>query len=485
MKTKSQNNYADFFHSKKITIMGLGLLGRGVNVAKFLAECGAELTITDLKTEEQLTPSLKKLRKFPNIKYILGGHNTADFFGKDMIIMVAGVPLDSPYVAEARKNNIPVEMDASLFVKLLTSNVNIIGITGTRGKSTVTQLIYEILKLANANSKRKVYLGGNVKGLATLPLLKKVKDGDIVVMELDSWQLQGFGEAKISPNMAVFTTFLCDHQNYYKNDIEKYFSDKANIFKFQKENDTLIVGENFFHNIKSFAKNAGAEIAQDFKSGATDTISSANSANKNNANKIKSNLIVANKKNIPRGWKIKLAGEHNLENVALAVDAARKLGVKELVIKKVVENFKSLPGRLEFVKEIKGVKYYNDTTATTPEAVMVALDSLKKHKGKIILIGGGADKNLDYNEYAKVVKKYAKALILFKGAATDKIIQTLGKTKIPVEIIDSMKKAFEIIRASSKKGDIILLSPGAASFGVFKNEFDRGEQFVREAGKLK
>lgn len=467
--------------------MGLGLLGRGVNVAKFLAECGAELTITDLKTKKEMAPSLKKLSKFKNIKYVLGEHRLSDFDDEDMIIKAAGVPLDSPYIKEALKNKIPVEMDASLFAKL--SGAKIIGVTGTRGKSTVTQLIYEILKHSGSprslgEAGKRVFLGGNVKGLATLPLLKKMKDGDIVVMELDSWQLQGFGDAQISPNIAVFTTFLRDHQNYYKNDMEKYFSDKANIFKFQKENDTLVVGENFFHNIKSCAKNAGAEIAQDFKNGATDTISSANTANKNNANKIKSNLIVANKKNIPRGWKIKLAGEHNLENVALAVDVARKFGVKELVIKKAVENFKGLPGRLEFVKEIKGVKYYNDTTATTPEAVIVALKSLppdgrtsKENKGKIILIGGGADKNLEYGEYAKVVKKYIKVLILFKGAASDKIVHAVGKVKFPLIIVDNMKDAVKLAKNNANKGDIILLSPGAASFGVFKNEFDRGEQF--------
>src|SRR3990167_9139185 len=147
-------NYKDFFKGKKITLMGLGILGRGVNVAKFLAECGAELTITDLKTEDQLAPSLKELSKFPKIKYVLGRHDLADFSGKDMVIKAAGVPLDSPYIAEARKNNIPIEMDASLFAKL-TENIVIVGITGTRGKSTVTHFVYSILKKAFYETKRK------------------------------------------------------------------------------------------------------------------------------------------------------------------------------------------------------------------------------------------------------------------------------------------------------------------------------------------
>ena len=144
-------NYKDFFAGKKILMMGLGILGRGVNVAKFLAECGAELTITDLKTEGQLASSLKTLSKFPNIKYVLGKHDLVDFSAQDMIIKSAGVPLDSIYIAEAQKNNIPIEMDASLFAKLAklsTSNINVIGITGSKGKSTVTHLIYAIIQEA-------------------------------------------------------------------------------------------------------------------------------------------------------------------------------------------------------------------------------------------------------------------------------------------------------------------------------------------------
>ena len=432
-------------------MMGLGILGRGVNVAKFLAECGVELTITDLKTEEQLSSSIKKLKKFPNINYVLGKHNLADFFAKDMVIKSAGVPLDSVYTEEARKNNIPIEMDASLFaklVKLLTLNVDIIGITGSKGKSTATHLIYDIIQEAFKKTRRKVYFGGNVKGLATLPLLKKIKDGDVVVMELDSWQLQGFGDSKISPNIAVFTTFMADHMNYYKGDMNAYFVDKANIYRYQKENDWLIAG-----------MQAGKFIKNNDKDG------------------VKSQVIITDKKNIPKGWKIKLQGEHNLDSIALAIEAVRKIGTKDSATKKVIENFKGLPGRLEFVKEVRGVKYYNDTTATMPEAVIVAIEAFKKYKGKIILIGGGADKNLEYDKYAKVVKNYVKALILFRGLASNKIISALGNTKFTVEIADSMKKAMEIAKANAKKGDVVLLSPGAASFGVFKNEFDRGEQF--------
>lgn len=435
------------FKGKKILIMGLGILGRGVNTAKFFAETGARLTITDLKTKQQLASSIAKLKKFRNITYVLGRHRLVDFKNKDMVIKAAGVPLDSLYIAEARKNNIPVEMDASLFSKL-AKDIMIIGITGTRGKSTVTHLLFKIIK----NSGRRVFLGGNVKGIATLPLLKKIKPKDIVVMELDSWQLQGFGEAKISPRIAVFTTFLPDHLNYYNGSMKKYFNDKANIFRFQDKDDWLIMRP----IIAKFIK-------------------------KNCRKKIKSKIIIVGKKDAPASWKIKLLGENNRENMALAIRTAEKLGIEKDVIKKSVENFKGLPGRLEFVKESRGIKYYNDTTATTPDAVINALESLAGYKKKIILIAGGADKKLDYGVYAEKLKKCVKALVLFKGLASGKILNELKKRKcepaIIVSDVNGMKTAIERARGLAEKGDIILLSPGAASFGLFKNEFDRGDQF--------
>ena len=239
--------------------------------------------VTDLKTKNQLQPSLNKLSASGgrNIKYVLGRHRLSDFKGKDMIIKAAGVPLDSPYLKEAIKNKIPVEMDASLFAKL--SEAKIIGVTGTRGKSTTTRIIYNVLK----ESGRRVFLGGNIKGLATLPLLKAVNPpasgGDIVVMELDSWQLQGFGDAKISPHISVFTNFMNDHMNYYKNNMKRYFKDKANIFKHQNKNDFLIMGKKAQKAVKIFF-----------------------------GKKIKSKIIIATLKNIPKNWKIKIPGEHNL-----------------------------------------------------------------------------------------------------------------------------------------------------------------------------
>jgi len=407
--------------------MGLGLLGRGINVAKFLSEEGAKLLITDLKSKEELASSLTELEGYSNIEYVLGEHRLEDFKDKDLIIRAANVPLDSIYIEEARKNNIPIEMDASLFVKLV-KGVTIVGITGTRGKSTVTELIYKILEA----SGKRVFLAGNIRGRATLPLLNEVREGDIVVMELDSWQLQGFGDSKISPHISVFTNFMPDHMNYYKGDMDRYFSDKANIFNYQKEGDVFFRG-NGVHTNKG--------------------------------------IVVENI--VPTDWSLKLKGKHNLQNISFAISVVRELKVEEDVIKNTVESFGGVPGRLELVKEENGILYYNDTTATTPDALLAALNSLE---GNIILIAGGADKELSYGKVAPLLNS-VKKLILFEGTATDKIV-TLISTDFT--IVENMKDAVKVAKENAEAGDTILLSPGAASFGIFKNEFDRGDQFIYE-----
>lgn len=440
--------------------MGLGLLGRGVGDIAFLARYAKHLIATDLKTEKELLPSLKKLRNSNrskagqpgagNITYHLGGHRFEDFNNVDLVIKAAGVPLDSPYIAEARRNNIPVEMSTSLFARL--SPATLIGITGTRGKSTVTHLIYAILKealqLASARSghlKTKVFLGGNVKGIATLPLLLKTKKDDIVVLELDSWQLQGFGDTKISPHVAVFTTFMEDHLNYYKDDMNAYLSDKANIFLHQKKEDFLVLGRNAFSPVRKIY-----------------------------GKKIRSKIISPS--HIPATWKLRILGQHNKENISLATAATHVLKIPNGVIKKAVESFKGVPGRMELVKIHKGVKIYNDTTATTPHATIAALRALSKKKN-VVLIMGGADKKIDMANLLSEIPLRVKTLTVLPGSGTDRIATSLKKLPVPVEWTKSLKQAVQDSLQRAEKGDIILFSPAFASFGLFKNEFDRGEQF--------
>lgn len=427
-----------YFKGKKITVMGLGLLGRGVGDTKFLAECGTKLIVTDLKTKERLRPSLIKLKKFHGIIYHLGGHRFEDFEKRDFILKSSDVPLDSPFIAHARAQGIPIMMSTALCAKL--SGATLIGITGTRGKSTTTHLIFHMLKAAG----RRVHLGGNVRGISTLALLKKIKPGDILILELDSWQLQGFGEMKISPHIAVFTNLLPDHMKYYKHNMARYFFDKSNIFRFQHKNDSTI---------------AGATVAPRIKT--------------------KGTLIVP--KPLPRFWSLKIPGAHNRENAACAVATVQLLGLKELEIKKGLSSFTGLPDRLELIRTIGGVKIYNDTTATTPDATRAGLQAFDTHKN-IILIMGGHDKQLDMTSLTKIIPRHCKKVILLPGTGTDALSnQFRSNCAMASSLREAVQQAFQ----STRRGDIILFSPAFASFGMFRNEFDRGEKFKTLVKKLK
>lgn len=438
----------DSFRGKKFTVMGLDGCGRGLKDARFLLEHGAEVLGTDLKEESDLPEAVSLAREFKNFSLALGGHRLEDFRGKDFIIRAALAPIDSPYLAEARKNNVPVVSDETLFL-LGAPTIKAIGITGTRGKTTVTHMIHEILKACD----KRVFLGGNIENTALLPFLDKAQDGDYVVMELDSWKLQSFAENKISPSIAVFTTFYRDHMNYYKDNMDAYWRDKSAIFANQDDDDVLILG---------------SQVAKIFKN-----------------KRLEKKHI--NLEALPPSWELKILGEHNRENAAMALAAARAVDIPDEISKEVLENFAGVPGRLEFLGEKSGIKYFNDTTATSPEGVIAAFDALEKYKRRIILIGGGADKNLEYKNLAETIPQFIKGLILFKGSASDKMLKELRIISQESVLVDprflihnsvtSMQEAFGLALSMAKEGDIILLSPGAASFGVFKNEYDRGNQF--------
>ncbi|MHB8710403.1 MAG: UDP-N-acetylmuramoyl-L-alanine--D-glutamate ligase [Minisyncoccota bacterium] len=432
------------FREKRITVMGLGLLGRGVGDTRYLAECGAELIVTDLKTREALASSVAQLKSFPNITFVLGEHRLEDFRDRDLILKAAGVPLDSLYIAEAKKNGIPVRMSADLFAEI--SGIPIIGVTGTRGKSTVAHMLYAILKEA----LKPVLLGGNVRGVSTLALLPEVTPAHTAILELDSWQCQGFGEAHMSPHIAVFTTLYPDHMNYYgsaslttgKSAMDAYLADKANIFLNQKINDVLVLG-----------KQCAPAIIEKY------------------GERIESKTLVVDELKLPDTWALKIPGMHNRYAAALALVAARSLDIDDAVSRKALESFAGVSGRLELIAEKDGVKIYNDTTATTPEATLAAFAALDV--GHTILIMGGTDKGLDMT--ALILKlPEAKRVILLAGSGTDRLRDEIPDAPIFNDLSHAVADAF----AHAEKGDSILFSPAFASFGMFKNEFDRGDQFV-------
>lgn len=428
------------FRGKRITVMGLGLLGRGVGDARYLAECGAELIVTDLKTRAELAESVAQLESFSNIQFVFGEHRLEDFADRDLVLKAAGVPLESPYIAEAKKNGIPVRMSADLFTEL--SGITCIGVTGTRGKSTVAYMVHAILQKSGAN----VLLGGNIRGVSTLALLKEAAPEHIAVLELDSWQCQGFGEANISPHVAVFTTLYPDHLNYYKSNPGAYLADKANIFLNQTEADVLILG-----------KQCAPTVIDTY------------------GEQITSKVSIVDELKLPDTWTLRIPGMHNRYNAALALAVARALGIDDSISRIGIESFTGVPGRLELISETGGVKIYNDTTATTPEATLAALAALQNERLRksLILIMGGADKGLDMDV---LIGKVAgvKRVTLLAGTGTERIRESLPGAPV----FDNLSLAVADARAHAESGDIILFSPAFASFGMFKNEYDRGDQFA-------
>ena len=429
---------AAYFRTKKITLMRIGLLGRGVKDAAFLAKCGAEVLVVDDAPQEVMQPSVDALAAFPNITFKFGPYDLDDFRQCDLVLKGAGAPLDSPEVAEAKKHGIPVRMSADLFAEL--SGVPVIGITGTRGKSTVTHMIKAVLDAAG----KPVLLGGNVRGVSTLALFDAAVPESVAVLELDSWQLQGFGEARISPHIAVFTTFYPDHLNYYHDDMDAYLADKANIFIYQKPSDTLILG-----------KQCAPTLIEKY------------------GEKIESKVVITDELKLPDTWTLKIPGLHNRYDAALALAAARALGIPDETSRTALQSFAGVPGRLELVREVQGVKVYNDTTATTPEATLAALKALDTGAKDIVLIMGGSDKTLDMNALLYEIPDRAKRVILLAGTGTDRVLEFLPGASV----FDDLGKAVAEAFRAAGPGDRILFSPAFASFGMFKNEYDRGDQF--------
>lgn len=425
------------FKGKKIVIMGLGINGGGVEAAKFFCRRGSKVIVTDLKKRSDLKKSIKQLKNFPGIKFILGKHKEKDFSKADLIIKNPAVPWNSPYLKIAKQNNIPVYTDIDIFFDLVNPK-KIVGITGTKGKSTVSTLCYLFLK----SKYQDVLLAGNI-GISPLKIIPKVKEDSIIILELSSFELENL---KKSPHIAVITSLFPDHLDRYEN-FQTYLEAKNPIFKYQKESDILVL-------------NSKDDLAKKFSKGA------------------KSKIYFFEEKEGKNDKGI------NYSNLSAAIAVAKIFKISKKNIEKVVSNFKGVPNRQELVAVKNGVRYINDTAATTPQSVMFAIKNFKNRfpKNKIILIAGGMDKKLDYCDLAKEIKKKVNYLVLLPGSASDKIKKEIDGFK-NVCFVKSMEEAVEQASERAEKNDIILLSPGAASFNLFKNEFDRGEKFIKEVKK--
>jgi UDP-N-acetylmuramoylalanine--D-glutamate ligase len=470
------NTKAENYIGKKVTIMGLGLHGGGLASALFFAENGAELTVTDLKTEEQLKPSLEKLSAY-RIKYTLGRHEEKDFAEADIVIKNPGVPSSSPWLKLAKR----VETDVSIFLSCCSRPI--IAVTGSKGKSTVASCIFNILKSAHDDAR----LGGNITVSPLVFLLKnRCLDKQIkginqesfsidtgtgstvpVVLELSSWQLADLKNCgSFQPAVSVITNIMHDHQNAYTG-MKEYADDKAVIFRKQNSKGCSIFNYDDEWG-KGFAEEAETRKIFFSASGLPENTEGGWLEEK------RAFLRLQEKEFELDFSALKIKGSHNKINLLTAALAAALYGIEKPVIQKALNSFTGIEHRMEFAGSKNGISFYNDSAATIPEAALAAVSAFEKAP---VLITGGTDKKLDFDIYKEIASKCSSIHIL-DGTAGIKIAELLENNGIKFTgPHKSLKQAFETALAAAGNNSTIVLSPGCASFGMFENEFDRGRQF--------
>lgn len=446
------NNYLERIKGKKILIQGLGLNGGGVGVAKFFLENGIPVTITDLKTEKDLAKSIDELSLYKDkITYVLGEHRDYDFLNADIVIKGPGVNPNTKYILLAKNNKAEITSDIAIFCEI--APCPIYAVTGSKGKSTTVSIIHSIFKAKSDNT----FMGGNIT-ISPLTFYKKLTKDSLVILELSSWQLRDLKGFNFNFHGAVITNLLNDHQNYYNNDMLAYLNDKAIITDNQNKEDFLIIPDDDKYinpsNIKTSA------ILHNF------------SINNSNASfYIKNNKAFYNNEELFDTAIIKLKGTHNIENCLIAAGFCYLAGIEKKYIIRGISEFEGTPYRIEFIKEWHGIKFYNDTTATIPDAMC---HSIKAFDEPVILIAGGNDKNLNFSIIEEVMK-LPKKILLLSGDGTNKMKEYIHREDV-IES-NSLEVLFNNAINLAIQGDIILLSPGCTSFGLFQNEFHRGDVF--------
>jgi len=458
---------------KRVLVMGLGVHGGGLGVTRFLCEQGADVTVTDLRTAELLAPTLTQLEGLP-VRFVLGEHRDEDFRNTDLVIRNPGVPRESRYLQLAREAGAAIEMEMTLFFRLCPSPI--LGITGTKGKTTTTLLTGAMMREQYPDT----VMAGNLR-VSALEQLPKIGPDTPVVLELSSWQLEGLGEAQFSPRYACVTNISPDHLDRYGS-MEAYIEAKEQIFLHQDRagmvvlnaSDAVVRGmERRAHNVVWFSANSLEDAELKSFADAQDRLCLWQDKE----------LVWqrgAQREVVAHASDVQLVGRHNLANIAAAAALVLSYGVDPVHVRNAIRRFTGVPDRMELVREVAGVHYINDTTATTPTAAAAAVQSIDAPK---VVIAGGADKKLDFADFADMLLQRAKAVVLLDGTATPKLIAALEAAQsakhrpVITEPYNTLQDALDAAGRLAVAGDVVLLSPGCASFGMFKNEFDRGEQF--------
>lgn len=443
----------------KVTVMGLGLHGGGLESARFFASKGAAVTVTDLRDEQVLAPSLAALEGYP-LRFVLGRHDMEDFEGADLVIKNPAVRANSPYLAAAKA----VESDISVFLRYTSSPIA--AVTGSKGKSSTVSAIHFGFRRAGVDS----LLGGNIT-VSPLSFLEETGKDRPVVLELSSWQLADLrGKGVLKPRAAVITAIMPDHMNYYSS-MREYVDDKRLIYADQDAEDYTICDLDSFWG-RSFALETKA--CPLFYSGSPHSERGAWLEEEGLRGFARISNTAGTKAEEILPADVRIPGAHMRKNLLAAGLVLEVFGLSARVIAEAMASFPGVEHRLEFFAEARGVRWYNDSAATIPQAVEAALSSFAR---PVVLIAGGSDKNIDFEPSAGAFAK-AEAVVLLSGSGTDKLIPALAARGISWrgpfgELDEAIREAGSL----AKPGSVVLLSPGCASFGMFLHEFDRGKKF--------
>ena len=443
------------FQNNKILI--LGFARSGYEAAKLLLKRGNTVYLTDMKTEHD-KDQMKELEDL-GIHFVLGSHPD-DLLDSsfDYLIKNPGVPIDHKYVLKARELGIEVINEVEMAYRLLPEGIKFVAITGTNGKTTTTTLIYNFL----IEDGRRAHLTGNI-GYPLTGFLDKLQTGDIIVMETSCQQLENL--TKFNPDIAVMTNLSYAHVDFLKT-YENYKRVKAKIFQNHTSKNIAILNlEN--EDVMNETKNIKS------------TVKYFSSKKEINGCYLKDDAIYYYDEKIIDLKDVGLIGVHNYENIMAAVMAVKELGVKTESIVNVLKEFKGVEHRIEFVREVNGVKYYNDSKATNTKATQIALSAFKT---PVIILLGGLDRGHDFFEL-KDYMKYVKHIVAL-GQCRNRVEEFAKALNIPCTNVETMKEAVPAAVKVAEKGDTILLSPASASWDQYEHFENRGDEFKELVNKL-
>lgn len=447
-------NAALSLRGKRLVVAGLGLFGGGEAAVRYLVEQGADVLLTDLKTEEQLVEPLRSLSGL-DIEYKLGRHDEADFTGADLIVANPAIPFRSPYLQAAVEADVVVTTEIGLFAAAFPGKT--VAVTGTSGKTTTTTLLGHTV----ANTIPDTLVGGNM-GVSLLGNLASSTDTTTAVLELSSFQLRYLGFMGWRPDIGVVTNFTPNHLDVH-DDLEDYRVCKQQLVAHQTRKDVAVLNQND-SEVADWAAESDA-VVLGFGSERRDI----------DGVYVDGEAIVSRiggrVREICGVDDLSLPGAHNRMNACAAASASIAAGVDLETIAEVLATFEGVEHRLERCGVRDGVTFYNDSIATSPERTIVALEALDQ---PIVLIAGGSDKGLDYSEMGKVLARSARRVVLI-GETSAAIEAAVGD--VPVDRAGSLEDAFELAVSHARRGDAVLLSPASASYDMFSNFEERGRRF--------